>query len=95
MDHIEVTFNLSNSKKEFCFCSFIWKTETFFGIVIFGVVGKNCIVKNEKYIVFPKSKYVNLNIVIFMHNFFKWQSQKKALNRSTDQQPHNQSKFKC
>ena len=57
---IEIVFNL-NSKKEFWFCSSVWETETFFGIVIFWVGGKTCIVKNEKWIVFPESRYVNSN----------------------------------
>ena len=35
-----------------------------FGIAIFWVGGKNCIVKNEKRIVFLKSRYVNSNSVM-------------------------------
>ena len=61
-DHIEIVFNL-NSKKEFCFSSSVWETETFLRIVIFWVGGKNCIVKNEKCIVFLESRYVNSNPV--------------------------------
>ena len=67
MHHIEIIFNL-NRKKEFCFCSSVLETKTFFGIVIFWVDGKNCIMKNEKCIAFPKSWYVNSNPVLsFRH----------------------------
>ena len=53
------------SKKEFCFCPSIQETEIFFGIVIFWVGGKNSIVKNEKCIIFPKSRYFNSNPELF------------------------------
>ena len=36
-----------------------------FGIVIFRLGGKNCVVKNEKWIVFPESRYVNSNPELF------------------------------
>ena len=36
-----------NCKKEFCFCSLLQETETLFGIMVFWVASKNCIVKNE------------------------------------------------
>ena len=56
MNHIEIILNL-DSKKEFCFYSSVEETETF-GIAIFWIGGKNCMVKNEKCI-FPESRYVN------------------------------------
>ena len=65
---IEIVFNL-NSKKEFWFCSSIWETEIFFAIVIFWVGGKTCIVKNEKWIVFPESRYVNSNPANLSKNY--------------------------
>ena len=53
-------FNL-NSMKEFCFYSSVQEAETLFDILIFWVGGKNCIVKNEKCILFPGARCVNSN----------------------------------
>ena len=59
---------LTLTARKNCLYSLVWKTETLnFGIMIFWVVGKNCIVKNEKCIVFPESWYINLNPE--MHKF--------------------------
>ena len=52
---------LSLTTRRNCFYSSVWETETFFSIVIFWVGGKNCVVKNEKCIVFLESRYVNSN----------------------------------
>ena len=52
--------------KEFLFLSLL-ETETFFGIMIFWVGGRNCTMKNEKCI-FPKLWYVNLNTVLANQN---------------------------
>ena len=60
--HIEIVINL-NAKKGLCFCSSVKETETF-GIAIFSVSEKNCIVKSQKCFVFPKSQYIILNPVL-------------------------------
>ena len=52
---------LTLTARKNCFYSSVWETKTFIGIVIFWVGGKNCIVRNEKCIVFPESRYVNSN----------------------------------
>ena len=70
-DSTSITFNktqirivlksfLTLTARKICFYSSVWETETI-GIVIFWVGGKNCIVRNEKCIVFPESRYVNSN----------------------------------
>ena len=35
----------------------------YFGIVVFRIGGKNCIVKNKKWMTFPESRYINSNPV--------------------------------
>ena len=59
-----------------CFYSTVWETETFFGIVIFWVGGKNCIVKNGKFIVFPESRYVNSNPGMVINKTRMWKCHK-------------------
>ena len=50
---IEINFN-GNNKREFGFCFPVYKKKLYFGIVIFLVGGRNCIMKNENCIIFPK-----------------------------------------
>ena len=35
----------------------------YFGIVVFRIGGKNCIMKNKKWMTFPESRYINSNPV--------------------------------
>ena len=52
--HIKIVFNLK-ARKRFVFCFSDEETGTYFGVVIFWDVGRNCCLKNEKYIIFSKS----------------------------------------
>ena len=56
--HIEIVFN-DNSKKDFCVRSSVDEKKAYFGIATFWVVGKNCIMKNENYIAFLESRWIN------------------------------------
>ena len=55
--HIKIVFNKSRIKVLFLLLGI----RKYFGIVIFLLGGKSCIVKIEKWIVFPESRYVNLD----------------------------------
>ena len=56
--HIKIVFYLK-ARKRFVFCFSDEETETYFGVVIFWDVWRNCFLKNEKCIIFSKSRCVN------------------------------------
>ena len=61
--HIEIVFNVT-AGKSFVFVSrFTQKNLSYFDVVIFWIGGEKCIVKNEKFIVFPESGYFYSSIL--------------------------------
>ena len=60
--HIEIVFNVT-AGNSFVFVSRFTQKNLYFDVVIFWIGGENCIVKNEKFIVFPESGYFYSSIL--------------------------------
>ena len=59
MAHILKSFLTATARVFLLFLRLGKRNLPYFGIMIFWVGGKNCIVKNEKYIEFSKPQYIN------------------------------------